>query len=507
MLPSKCNNEMKKIRIYILTIAAGLLMVPMSCTKDYLETSPTNQLSGNDVFTTISGAWGAINGVHRLMYIQYNSTQAHGGFAGLYEHIDFLGADLVFNNTASTWFLNTYKWVDHRNQKSSTVLYWTNLYRLIGNVNQIINNIDAIVGSDGDKKAIKGQALTYRAWAHFMLVQLFADRYVPGGANSQLGVPYMEVITYDGQARNTVAEVYTKINADLVAAITNLEGYNRANKSHLNKSVALAVQAQVALVQGNWTLAASSANAAKVGYTFMTTAQQQDGYKNQSNPENLWCDYVQDDQTLYFYSFFAYMSNNYNSTVIRTCPKSIPKELYDKIAATDVRKTFWYPNAVADKMPEVPPAGVRYAYMSSKFKAVSVSDSRGDFAWIRVPEMYLIEAEALARSGKETESKAVLYLLAKDRNPQYVLSTNTGQALIDEILVQRRIELWGEGRSWTDLKRLNLPMVRTIGLNAGQGLHVEAYCTVYNVPAGGSLWNWMIPQSEIDSNPLIVQNP
>jgi starch-binding outer membrane protein, SusD/RagB family len=378
---------------------------------------------------------------------------------------------------------------------------------LIGNVNQIINNIDNIVGGDADKKIVKGQALAYRAWAHFMLVQLFADRYVPGGANSQLGVPYMEKITYDGQARNTVAEVYTKINADLTAAVTNLEGYNRANKSHLNKSVALAIQAQVALVQGNWTLAASAANAAKAGYSFMTAAQQQDGYKNQSNPENLWCEYVQEDQTLYFYSFFAYLSHNYNSTVIRTCPKSIAKELFDKIAATDVRRTFWYPNAVADKQPEVPPAGVRFNYMSSKFKAVSVSDSRGDFAWIRVPEMYLIEAEALARSGNETGAKDVLYLMARDRNPLYVKSTNSGQALIDEILIQRRIELWGEGRSWTDLKRLGLPMVRTMGPTAGQGLHIESIATVTNVPAGGNLWTWMIPQAEIDANPLIVQNP
>ena len=498
---------MKKLKIYILTLVAGLLIFPISCSKDYLETRPTDQLSGNDVFTTIAGAWGAINGVHRLMYNQYNSAQAHGGMAGLYLYIEFLGADIVFNNTASTYHLGTYRWTDHRNQKSTQVLYWTNLYRLVGNVNQIINNIDKIVGADAEKKAIKGQALAYRAWAHFMLVQLYADRYVPGGANSQLGVPYMELISYEGQARNTVAEVYTKINADLASAITNLEGYTRANKSHLNKSVALAIQAQVALVQGNWTLAASSANAARAGYSFMTAAQHLEGYSKQSNPENMWSEYVQEDQTLYFYSFYAFLSHNYNSTVVRTCPKSIAKELYDKIATTDVRRSFWYPNAVKDLMPEVPPAGVRANYMSSKFKAVSVSDSRGDYPWIRVAEMHLIEAEAQARAGKETEARDVLYLLAKDRNPQYIKSTNTGQALIDEILIQRRIELWGEGRSWTDLKRLNLPLIRTLGPSAGQGLHVEAYATVYNIPAGGSIWTWMIPQAEIDANPLIVQNP
>lgn len=499
---------MKKIRIYILTLVVGLAMIPTSCTKEYLETLPTDQLAAGDVFKTLTGAWGAINGIHRSMYIQYNSVQAHGGMAGLLLYIDMMGSDVVFNTTANGWYLGTYRWVDHRNERSNQVLYWTNLYRLISNANQIINNIDNISGPEAEKKAIKGQALTYRAWAHFMLVQLWADRFVPGGQNSHSGVPYMTEITFVGKPRNTVAEVYTKINEDLTSAIANLEGYNRANKSHINKSVAQAIQAQVALVQGNWTLAASAAKAARQGYSFMSTAQHQEGYSLQSNPENIWSMYVQEDQTLYFYSFYAYMSHNFNSTAIRQSPKTITKELFDQISATDVRRTLFFPTAVASAQPAVPPSGVRFNYMSSKFKAVSVSDSRGDFPWIRVAEMYLIEAEALARTaGKEDEAKDVLLLLAKNRDPQYVKSTRTGQAFIDEILVQRRIELWGEGRRFTDLKRLNLPLVRPTAANAGQGAHVESFATVVNVPAGGNVWTWMIPRGEIDTNPELKQNP
>ncbi len=65
---------MKKLRIYILVVAASMMMVPFSCTEDFLETRPTDQLSGNEVFTSISGAWGSLNGIHRSMYNQYNST-------------------------------------------------------------------------------------------------------------------------------------------------------------------------------------------------------------------------------------------------------------------------------------------------------------------------------------------------------------------------------------------------------------------------------------------------
>ncbi len=511
MLTSKYKIKMKKIKVYILALTVGLTLFSTSCSKDFLETRPTDQLDAASVFSTLTGAFNAINGIHRSMYIQYNSVQAHGGFAGLMLHIDFLGTDLVFNTTANTWFLNTYRWVDHRNERSNTVLYWDNLYRLISNANQIINNIDNIVVPASDepfKKAIKGQALVYRAWGHFMLVQLWADRYVPGGANSHLGVPYMEEVTLVGKARNTVAEVYTKINADLTDAITNLQGYSRPNKSHIDRSVALAIQAQVALVQGNWSQAATSANAARTGYSFMSTAQHQDGYNQQNNPENLWAHFVQEDQTLYFYSFYAQISHNFNSTIIRQSPKSITRQLYDQITATDVRKTFWYPTAIASAQPAVPPSGVRFNYMNSKFKSVSTSDSRGDFPMLRVAEMYLIEAEALAmQPGKEDQAKDVLFLLARNRDPQYVRSTKTGAALIEEILVQRRIELWGEGRNWTDLKRLNRPLARPSSGTAGQGAHVESFATVLSIPAGDIRWTWMIPRRELDANAKMVQNP
>ena len=258
---------MKKTIIYLLYIAVGLF-INTSCSKDYLETRPTDQLASGSVFNSLTGAWGAINGIHRSMYIQYNSVQAHGGMAGLCLYIDFLGTDLIINTTANGWYLSEYRWISHRDDNSNIVLYWTNLYRLISNANQIINNIDNISGSEIEKKAINGQALAYRAWAHFMLVQLFAARYEPGGSNSHAGVPYMEENTFIGKERNSVADVYTKINADIALAIQYLDGYTRANKSHINKSVAQAIQAQIALVQGNWSLAATSANSARQGYNF-----------------------------------------------------------------------------------------------------------------------------------------------------------------------------------------------------------------------------------------------
>ena len=113
-----------------------------------------------------------------------------------------------------------------------------------------------------------------------------------------------------------------------------------------------------------------------------------------------------------------------------------------------------------------------------------------------------MEAEALARTGNAEGARQVLFELAKNRDPNYVLSTNSGEALIQEILTQRRIELWGEGFRFYDLKRLNIPLDRN-GAN-----HLASLAVQFNVPAGDIKWQFLIPQGEIDRTlGVVVQNP
>ena len=124
-----------------------------------------------------------------------------------------------------------------------------------------------------------------------------------------------------------------------------------------------------------------------------------------------------------------------------------------------------------------------------------------DVPYMRAAEMYLIEAEALSYTN-ETAAKQVLLTLAQNRDPNYTLSTNIGAALKNEIYIQRRIELWGEGFRFYDLKRLNQPLDRT-GANHDPALVGQ----LFEVPAGDNRWQWQIPQDEINSNPLVEQNP
>jgi hypothetical protein len=475
-----------------------------SCKKDYLETFPTTAVAASEAVSTTVNGYAALNGIHRIMYTQYDQQgEAGEGSNNIFR--DLMGEDIVYPlANGSTGLVGWMQWVNHRNVNATDLRYvYRFYYRLISNANVLINGIDNATGPDADKKIIKGQALAYRAWAHFQLVQLWGKRYdAATKPNAQLGVPLLVTNNLTGQPRATVEEVYTQVNKDLDDAIALLNGYTRsgsAAKSNFNVNVVQGIKARVALTQQNWEVAATSAIAARTGFALMSNADYQTGFNNVSNQEWIWGSRQIDDHNTFFYSYFAYISANFNSTVIRTQPRAINGPLWEQIPATDVRKLMW--DKTGASVP-VPPGGAKVAYQNKKFLSESSSISVGDVPYMRSAEMYLIEAEARARQGQTALAQAALFTLVKNRNPSYVLSTNTGQALLDEISFNRRIELWGEGFRFTDLKRQNLPMSR-----AGIPNHVLALIQVVTIPAGDRLWEWLFPQDEINSNAQIVQNP
>lgn len=487
-------------------IVLGLLVIisGTACKKEFLQTTPTDQVETGTAFSTTKNGWASLNGIHRTMYSQIFGVQAQGGQSGNMLYMDILGDDMVFNTSSSTWLLPEYRWIRHRDATSSMLFYnYQFYYVIIGNANMILANIETAEGPEADKLAIKGQALAYRAWAYFQMVQLFGERYVPGAQNASLAVPLVLDPKITPTPRSTVAEVYAQINTDINQAITDLANYKGVNKSHLNVNTAQGIKARIALVQGDWATAAASARAARTGYSLMSNTQYLAGFNNYDNPEWIWASRIQSDQTSYFYSFFAYMSANYSSTVIRTSPKSISSTLYNSISETDVRKRVWDPTGTNTSFPIPTSTSIRAPYMSRKFLVADPSLSIGDVPYMRAGEMYLVEAEALTRSGDNAGAAAALYPLAVNRDPSYVLSTNTGDALINEIMLQRRVELWGEGFRFYDLKRTNSPLNRN-GAN-----HNASYANgVLDVPAGDVRWQFLIPQDEINfSNGVVVQNP
>jgi hypothetical protein len=488
---------------YLVYFSLVFALLFTSCEEAYLDTTPTASIDAGSAYATTKNAASAINGIYRSFIVRYLSSQGHSGHPAMMIILDHLGEDMVISATSASWHVGETRWTAHRSDVNTLVQFpYEMYYRIIGNANIGIANLDKAVGPAAERNALKGEALALRAFGYFNLVQLYGKRYdATAKPNSQLGVPLVLEPTTEGKPRNTVEEVYTQINKDLTDAAALLST-SRVNKSHINLSVVKGLQARVALVQQDWTNAAKFAAEARAGYVPMTSTMYTDGFQDIANSEWMWGFDHLEDQTEYFGGYHSYISCNYNSTVIRTYPKVINNLLYAQIPTTDIRSKMWVETPTATNS-VVPPGGIRPKFLNQKFKLPGVpsTSAMGDVPYMRAAEMYLIEAEAKARLNDAAGASQVLFDLVKTRDASYVKSTKTGVSLINEILVQRRVELWGEGHRFLDLKRTNAALNRN-GTNA-----IASVALLYDVAPGDVRWEFLIPRREINANPAIVQNP
>ena len=135
------------------------------------------------------------------------------------------------------------------------------------------------------------------------------------------------------------------------------------------------------------------------------------------------------------------------------------------------------------------------AYTSCKFDTyngeLGCDVNANDIVIMRVEEMYLIKAEAMAKAGQD--GKSFLENFVKTyRNPSYTCTGDVQEA----VYFQKRIELWGEGQIWFDAMRLNKGVDRR-----GGGFTPSA---VFEIPANSGLLLWRIPQAEIEANPALT---
>ncbi len=499
-----------------LAAASVVLSMVSSCERDYLETDPTDAVGENLATGSIDNLNVLINGMHRNMYYRQNSSQGQNGATGTMIFMDVQGEDLIFPATGPNWFVSTIRWLDNANANASNNFYpYDFYYEQIRMANTIIISTPLVAGEQAAKDKIMGEAYAFRAQSYFMITQIYADRYVKGGNNAQMGVPLRIDTAFEPMARATVEEVYALINEDLVNSVKLLTGKTRSNKSHFNVNVAKGLQARVALVQGRFAEAATFAKEAREGFALMSNAAYKAGFNDYTNGEWMWGYNPIDTTSDYFGNFMGYMSRNYNSSQIRQAPKVVNSLLFNKFASTDVRTQVIDPTGnhlglltELDKDGKIvkKKAYATYTlvpYTSQKFLVETQSVSLGDIPFMRAGEMYLIEAEALARDNREAESKIVFNQLEKNRNPASTGAVTTGQAYIDQIMDSRRLELWGEGHRFLDLKRLNMDLDRR-----GANHNDVVTNNVLFIPATDSRWSWLIPQEEIDaSNGLVKQNP
>jgi len=499
---------MKKVKYILSALVLGASLSLTSCSDDFLDTTPTLQIGDQTAYSTGENLMTIVNGMHRNMYVRQNASQGQNGYTSQLIVNDVLGDDVVFPSNGNGWFVSTLRWLDINNESSGNISYpWNFWYSMMRNANNVITYGQNAGGSQTLKNNAIGQAHAYRAFAYFQLVQLYADRYVAGQNNSQLGViirtdPSPELME-EQKARATVEEVYTQIWTDLDKAEQSLTGVSKLHNSHFTLENVLGLKARVALVQQNYAKASQYAALARQGKSLMATEDYLKGFNDFSNREWMWGITIQDDQSDFFGNFHAYMSRNYNSTQIRQAPKVMNHALYAAFPSTDVRTQVVDPTGNHAEL-NLASSYSKFPYTSQKFitKNRDNNVALGDVPFMRVAEMYLIEAEAKYFLGDEAGSKAVLTQLATARDVAFTTFTTSGQAYLDQLYLQRRIELWGEGFRFFDLKRTNSPLNRR-----NTGAVAAVINNVWEVPAGDLRWTWVIPRSELNSNPLCVQNP
>ncbi|EKB04478.1 hypothetical protein HMPREF9711_01807 [Myroides odoratimimus CCUG 3837] len=510
---------------YIKYILLSAVLTLGSCSDDYLDTYPTNSTSPNTAFKTTKNVEMAVNGLARIMTTQHIGEQGYNGegtiklFYGEYTGNNFrrdqtsvssLMNGLLFDNSASTY----------------TYYPWHYYYLLITNANAIIANVDGAEGPVNEKKYLKAQALTYRAYSYTMLLQLYGNRWQDSN-NGEHKCLILRLTPDDPKEMplSSQKDVYAQVYKDLDEAIQlfNESNYKRGNTNYLiDANVSHAVYARAALVKQDYNVALREATLAKKGYKLMSEADYKGGFATPTS-EWIWSSYGALDETLHYYSYQAYIAYNSSSSIVRTRPTRISKEFYESIPTTDIRRqlfldptgydaaTYNATTGEADakslidvetrtKFPKLQTNAKVAAFMQFKIAANEMIGV-GHLNHFRSSEMYFIEAEALHFLGRDGEASKLLEELTRStgRDASYTCN-KTGKELFNEIVKYRGIELWGEGFDWFDYKRWNLPISRKT-VKEGGNYNVASGITI--LPSANNKWTWRTPQKESDYNPNI----
>lgn len=539
---------MKKIinKLFAGSLLAGMMLVS-SCAGDYLDTAPTDSTGATDAVGTTANAMKALNGIAKIMTTQH--SYFGGGFAGenniMIQYESYPSENYNYNYYASGWSPIFNQEFHTRTNSIYDAYAWYYYYTIAGNANTILANIDNAEGTEAERNFVKASALTFRAYAFEKLVHYYCWRWQDSNNGASQGIVLRLDESTGGQGYATLAETYAQIYKDLDEAIMLFEqsGMDR-NASQVwmpNINVAHAIYARAALTKQDYTKALTEAKLARQNYPLMSNAEYHAGF---CNPTSEWIfgSFGSAQENNWYWSYGTqYACNGYyaNAAGAANGAGSIGRELINRIPNNDARKALFL---TEDKFPGYnfndgsamdlgygilgmgddekkadalweeaaaycqkmavsgleAPYQAGYMYLGGQLKFY-VFDTPGVsyLPFIRSSEMVLVEAEANYFLNDETAARAALELNATSgRNPEYTCD-KSGEALWNEIMDYRELELWGEGFAWSDYKRWNRDIVRHSFAEGGNA-HISVAKTI---PASGvNKWTWDVPLNETDYN-------
>lgn len=508
------------------------------CSDDYLTVASEGDVTTTTLFATTRMLDGAVNGLSLIMSSTYSSDgfgrQGYNGEATIsLWYGDYKSSDAQYSNATS--YLSVIC-SNHNELATSDYTYypWYYYYRLIGNANAIITDGDKAEGTQAERDFYIAQALVYRAHAYTQLAALYCKRWVDSRNGQSRGLPLRLTDDRGDMACSTLAEVYDLVYADLDRALALFAGTNLTRGKALwrtDASIAHGVYSRAALAKQDWATAATHAAAAREGYQLMNPTDYWAGF-NTANCEWMWETYTDATENLGVNGFFAYIGANTGSSKGYKYIGSIDKGLIEQIPAEDSRyEIFMVPREgesgwatsdsgrakkgdFYDRVKKQYESRIDkkntyiYPYMSTKFQKID-DRSIGCVPIMRAAEMIYNEAEALCmQGGQEPKVRALLEEAVTPYQPGYTCSLS-GEALLNEVKLYKRFDLWGEGRHYFDQKRWNVDLVRP-GWKDGGNWHPQFAASgatggAYDTK-GKNNWCICIPTKETDYNNLINYN-
>lgn len=413
---------------------------------------------------------------------------------------------------------------------------WYGCYSRIGNINFFLAKTQELLNSgklDADQvrdvNGYIGEAHFARAMYYLYLFDHFCQTYSADKANTPgLGVPLVTEYapspdrgTYKG--RSTMAETFKLIDDDLTAAFDALASWEDSghtdalvqNSAFVSTYTVEALQARAALLRGDGFYDIAVEKADNVINASIWTLS------SRANYGALWSN---DQGTeLIFRPYVASVGNREESGISSTGGAWLQAngeeadyvplyenciKLYDD---NDIRADVFF------DMWELKLYGVgRYGFVFNKFPGNAVFDVtiqaiKNMPKMFRLSEMVLIKAEAAQLAGDETTANDALEQIRKARIQGYRHTPYSGDALRDEIRLERTRELIGEGFRMSDLRRWNLGFRRdpNYPISSGMPALFRELDKNLSYSVGDHRYVWPIPQDEIETNPQIAgqQNP
>lgn len=456
-------------------LALPVVVLSFGC-DNFLSLEPEQAVSNDAFFQTIGDFRSAAVG----LYNQMQDADWYGRSVPLMS--DIMSEDTKLNGSANRYV----EFADFRGVAISGHQYeiatWNELYEAINMANMMINaDFEPRPAVEAEYRQLIGEAHAARALAYFDLVRLYGQHYTFTADASHAGVPIvLEHDINDLPARNTVGEVYSQVVSDFQTALDMMTTARngpfmfspdavRALLSrvylYMEECEQAVAMADAVLNSGRYSLATGSAYVAQFADGGSSEAIFEIAYSPADNPGSNSLGGM-------------YRASGYGDYL----PS---RDLLDLIDANDLRMQMFTvdPDLTGD-------------YASHRVDKYPTTTNTDNVPVIRLSEVYLNRAEALHCLGRDQEAQNDLNRIRQRANPSAPDVTATGQALLDEILIERRIELAYEGHAVHDAMRHQRNIVRDDFTGA---VSVMSYpCQLCILP---------IPLDEMDVNPNIKQNP